>query len=461
MQRNLYLVLSLLLVVAVLAGCTAPVAAPAGQAPAAGTSAASSEKATITMWLDTTGDSQTADCIVKNIIDPYNAKSTTVQVDTTLQPNSWDATRTALAGGGGPDVVGTPGPSFVFEMAKAGQLLPLDDYAAKLGWSDTFAPWALKLGLVDGKLYSIPSEVETLILYYNKTLFDQNGWTPPKTIDELMALSEKIAAAGVIPFSHANAEWRPSNEWFVGEMLNHVAGPDKVYQALTGKVPWTDPDFVKAIDTLNTMQQNGWFMGGLDRYYTATDNERQTALGDGKAAMNIEGTWFMGGIANYFGEAAGNKNDWDAVPVPSVSGDAIFDLGIGSTYSINANAKNPDAVADFLTYYFSPESQAIWLTVCGIAPAPVNLKADALSGIDPRAAKIYESLSQASAVNNYGYTTWTFWPPKSDVYIYEEIEKVWSGDMTPEQYLQGLNDIFQTELKAGDIPPIPAREVKQ
>ena len=52
-------------------------------------------------------------------------------------------------------------------------------------------------------------------------------------------------------------------------------------------------------------------------------------------------------------------------------------------------------------------------------------------------------------------------PPKSDVYIYEEIEKVWSGDMTPEQYLQGLDDLFQTELKAGDIPPIPAREVKQ
>ena len=78
-----------------------------------------------------------------------------------------------------------------------------------------------------------------------------------------------------------------------------------------------------------------------------------------------------------------------------------------------------------------------------------------------RAALIYESLSQASAVNNYGYTTWTFWPPKSDVYIYEEIEKVWAGDMTAEQYLQGLDELFQTELKAGDIPPIPAREVKQ
>jgi raffinose/stachyose/melibiose transport system substrate-binding protein len=456
-HRKLTVLTPFVLFALVLGGCAAPVA-PAAQAPAEG---APAEKATITMWLDTTGSSETAECILNNIIQPFNEKSTTIEVDTTLQPNSWDATRTALAGGGGPDVVGTPGPSFVFELAKAGQVLPLEDYAAALGWSDTFAPWALKLGLVDGKLYSIPSEVETLVLYYNKTLFEQNGWEAPITIDELMALSEEIAAAGIIPFGHSNAEWRPANEWFVGEMLNHVAGPDKVYLALTGQIPWTDPDFVKAIEMLNTMQQNGWFMGGLDRYYTATTDERRAALADGKAAMNIEGTWALPGMNDYFGEAGDNTNDWDVVPMPSTSGEAIFDLGIGSTYSINANSKHADAVAEFLTYYFSPESQAIWLTVCGLAPAPVNLKADALSGIDPRGARIYEALSQASAVNNYGYTTWTFWPPKSDVYIYEEIEKVWSGDMTAEEYLQGLDELFQSELAAGDIPPIPEREVSQ
>ena len=57
----------------------------------------------------------------------------------------------------------------------------------------------------------------------------------------------------------------------------------------------------------------------------------------------------------------------------------------------------------------------------------------------------------------YGYTTWTFWPPKSDVYIYEEIEKVWAGDMTPEEYLLGLDELFAQELQAGEIPPIPDR----
>jgi raffinose/stachyose/melibiose transport system substrate-binding protein len=80
-----------------------------------------------------------------------------------------------------------------------------------------------------------------------------------------------------------------------------------------------------------------------------------------------------------------------------------------------------------------------------------------LKGVDPRIGRIFETLSEASDSGNYGYTTWTFFPPKSDVYIYEEIEKVWAGDITPEEYLEGLQAIFEEELAAGEIPPIPER----
>jgi raffinose/stachyose/melibiose transport system substrate-binding protein len=67
-------------------------------------------------------------------------------------------------------------------------------------------------------------------------------------------------------------------------------------------------------------------------------------------------------------------------------------------------------------------------------------------------------LNEASSGGGYGYLTWTFWPPKSETYIIEEIEKVWAGDITVEEYLQGLQDIFTTEFEAGDVPPIPARQ---
>jgi raffinose/stachyose/melibiose transport system substrate-binding protein len=412
------------------------------------------DKPELTMWFDTTNGPETAQCMVDGVISTYGGDAV---VKSTLQANNWDATRTALAGGEGPDLVGTPGPSFAFELAKAGQLLALDGYAASEQWSNSFVPWALSLGLVDGKLYSVPNEVETLVLYYNKTLFTEKGWAVPKTMDELMTLCQTIHDAEIIPFAHCNQEWRPANEWFVGEFMNQVAGPQKLYQALTGAAKFTDPEFVEAINDLNTMQQNGWFMGGLDRYYTTTFADADAAFAEGKAAMKIEGTWWISTGPTYWGPDAGNDNDWDWAPVPSKDGQPKFDLGIGSTQSINAKSEYPDQAAHFLTYFYSAESQAKMLTGCGLAPAPVSIPQDLLTGLDSRHAAILDALNQASSANNYGYTTWTFFPPKTETYLIETIEKVWAGDMTTEEYLQGIQDQFDEEMAAGDIPPIPAR----
>jgi raffinose/stachyose/melibiose transport system substrate-binding protein len=418
--------------------------------------AAAQDQATIKMWFDVTSGPETAECMIATAIDPFNERGGT-QVEATQQANNWDATRTAVIGGAGPDVVTTPGPSFAVELAKAGKLVALDQIATEQGWSDSFVPWALDLGKVDGKLYSIPNEVETLVLYYNKTLFEEKGWTPPKTIDEMMTLAQTIQDDGIIPFAHANQEWRPANEWFVGELLNHGAGPQMVYDALTGKAKWTDPAFVDAITKLDEMQKNDWFMGGLDRYYTTTFNEANSIFANGEAAMKIEGTWWVNDALTFFGEEGGNSNEWDWVPVPSTSGEAIFDLGIGSTYSINTNSDHQAETAEFLTYYFSPEVQAALATACQLAPAPVSIPPESLSELDPRYAGMLQALTEASAANNYGYTTWTFWPPKTEVDLIDNIEKVWAGDMTPEEYLQGLQTRFDEEMAEGTIPPIPAR----
>jgi raffinose/stachyose/melibiose transport system substrate-binding protein len=412
------------------------------------------ERTQVTMWLETGAGGI---CTLNHIIAPFNAQSDTIEVVGTMQAAYWDATRTALAGGAGPDIVGTPGPSFVFELARAGKLLPLDEFAEEFGWSQNIFGWALDLGRLDGTLYSIPDSVETIVLYYNKTLFEERGWELPTTMDELVALTAQIQAEGVIPFAHSNAEWRPANEHYVGEFLNQVAGPEKVYEALIGERPWTDPEFVRAIELLNRMQQEGWFMGGLDRYYTTPTDEMLAALGDGKAAMAITGTWFIGTMDDFFGEEAGNANEWDVMPVPSSTGEVYFSVGLGHTLSINRNSANPRAAAEFLTYFYSPETQARRVVECGEDPGPVALDIEALEGADPRHARILEGMEEAFEAGNYGYTTWTFWPPRSNVYIWEEIERVWAGRMTAEQYLAGLQRIFDEELAAGVTLPIPAR----
>lgn len=435
---------------------TVTFAAPMQLLPAESARAAQ-DKATIELWFDTTGGAEVAECTTANLVEPFNAQSTTTQVEATMQANGWQATRTALAGGGGPDIVTTPGPSWAVELSRAGQLLALDDFAAQFGWDERFVPWALDLGKVDGSLYSLPTQQETVVVFYNKTLFDEKGWELPKTLDEMTALSEQIAAEGIIPFAHGNQEWRPANHWYLGEFLNQVAGPQKVYEFLTGSAKITDPEFVQAVDLLTQYQQNGWFMGGLENYYTTTSDAFHAALGDGSAAMMIEGTWFLADAPLFFGEEAGNTNEWGWIPMPSISGEPTFDLGIGTTYSINAATENPQAVAEFLDYLFSPEAQARLLVECGSDPAPITIDAAALEGVDPRHVEIIETLNEAAAKNNYGYLMWTFFAPKVDSFLTENIERVWAGEMTADELLAEAQAIHDEEMAAGSVPPIPSR----
>ena len=94
---------------------TQPPAPPPTEKPA--------EKAKISLWIQYDELGPTGS-FTKDIVGPFNAQSKTTEVEVTLQANRWDATRTAMAGGTGPDLVGTPGPSLAAQLARAGYLLP-------------------------------------------------------------------------------------------------------------------------------------------------------------------------------------------------------------------------------------------------------------------------------------------------------------------------------------------------
>ena len=465
-RRNpLALAIAGMVVTAFVAGACTPAAQtstePSTDAPVASAPAAASESAApsavtgdVEIWYQ---DPAVWDCVIDGAVADFNAANPEIHVEgVTKGTEAREAVQVALAGGAGPDVITPFGPSQLAELVEAGHLVALDPYVDQYGWNESIPPWALELGKVDGKLYALPTEVETLVLWYNKRLFDEHGWQPPTTVDEWTALAQQAQAADVIPLAGGIGEGAGIGEWFFGEFTSHVAGPEKVYQALAGEIPWTDPAIAESIALFRDYVQNGYWMGSEERYFTTTFDEFSTAFATGEAAMNLEGTWFYGRIPEYFGDD--RADDWDWVPVPSTSGDPIFSLGIGSIRGINAASDNPDAAAAWLNYEFTPQTQATMLVDCGLAMGPVNgVEESMLTGLDPRLARLYAEFAAAQAANNYGYTVWTFYTPDSETYIYEELQKVITGDTTVEDYLAGLDEIFAADLAAGKRPPLPAR----
>jgi raffinose/stachyose/melibiose transport system substrate-binding protein len=419
-----------------------------GEAPPA-------EKAKVTLWLP---DSDRWLCTADNLIPEFNAQSTLAEVEVSTKANYGESVRPALVAGVGPDVFQTEGPDQAAEYAQAGLLFPLDGYVAAYDWGDTFAGWALDLGRApDGNLYTLPSELETLVLYYNKTVFDEMGWTPPNTMDELVSLNAQVQEAGLIPLGGIGLACVGCSRWYIGEFFNSVAGPDTVYQALRGEIPWTDEPFVESIALLNDMVQAGDFMGSPEEFLAADWDGFTSAFANGDAVMNIEGTWFYGRQGDFFGPESGNDKEWAWVPMPTSTGEDIFTIGLGSTWSVNADVENPEAVGEFLNWYLSPEIQGRQFAECDTTPAPVAVTEEMMAGVDPRMAEIYAALNAASAAGNYGYTMWSFWPAKTNTFAQEEIQKVWTGDMTVEEYLDGFNATFAQEMADGELPALPPR----
>jgi raffinose/stachyose/melibiose transport system substrate-binding protein len=408
----------------------------------------------ITFWYESASP-ENQEALQNLLVAPFNASNPDELLSIDVRGSDLDKQlRIAMLSGTGPDVVFTAGPSYVASMAQAGQLLPLDDYAKKFGWTDRILPLFLELGKYNGKLYALAKTYETTGLFYNKTLFATNKWNPPTTIPELEALADEMKAKGLVPFAAGNADWRPANEWFFTQAVNSIAGSENVYKALTGAIPWTDPSFVASIDKLAQWWDKGYFG---DNYFSLTLEQAFAQLATGQAGMGPTGTWAFTNVPDYFPQ---NNAEPAFVGFPSASGDPIFPLGIGSTLSINAKSSNADGAAAVLDFMhnddFYSKMNSAWQGEWNL-PLKDLSKVKLSDKVVPLYTEVMKELASAVSAGKYGYTTWTFFPPASDTYVVSGLEEVWLKKQSSSDFLKKLNDTFKSEKDAGKVPTIPSR----
>ncbi|MBV7338035.1 extracellular solute-binding protein [Chloroflexi bacterium TSY] len=217
---------------------------------------------TITWWQES---SPSDDIVQELLIDAFNAEHDNIQIEYLPQEDINNQLRPVLQAGVGPDIMWLAGNAAASQYVAGDFLLPLTSFADTYNWRDKLLPWAYGAGLVGDELYTIGLTYESMVLFYNKALFEENGWAVPTTADELWSLAETMDEMGINPFPYGNASWQPSNEHLMGIYLNNYAGPENVYQALIGEKPWTDPEFVEATELLRQhIVDKGWFGGSLE-----------------------------------------------------------------------------------------------------------------------------------------------------------------------------------------------------
>ncbi|MEO5779209.1 ABC transporter substrate-binding protein [Arthrobacter oryzae] len=168
--------------------------------------------------------------------------------------------------GNAPDVAIFPQPGLMADQARAGNLKEASKEVSDLvdkNWSTDWKGY----GTVDGKFYAAPmlANVKGYIWYAPKT-FQDKGWEVPKTWDEMLTLSKKIADDNAMKpwcagFESGEATGWPGTDW-IEDVVLRAEGPEVYDQWVNHEIPFNDPKIVSAFDKTGEILLNQDFVNG-------------------------------------------------------------------------------------------------------------------------------------------------------------------------------------------------------
>ncbi len=284
------------------------------------------------------------------------------------------------------------------DFARAGQLVPLSACAGLEEKIRAEYPQGfIDLGTVDGVLYGFFMKADTKgTIWYNPKFFAENGYQPltaDSTFEDLIALTEQIAADGVVtPWSvgveSAEASGWPGTDWIQQIMLNDPGSGPEVYDGLIdGSIPFTDPRVKAVWEKFGQIALNPDYTLGGPTAVNATNFIPSTYPPYERpptAAMVYLGGFASGFIAEQFPDLVPGE-DFAFFPFP---GGAISG-GANIVYAFNSNP----ATCSFLTWLASAEAQQIWVAAGGFTSVNTNVGLDSYP--DPLARAQAEQLTQA------------------------------------------------------------------
>ena len=85
-------------------------------------------------------------------------------------------------------------------------------------------------------------------------------------------------------------------------------------------------------------------------------------------------------------------------------------------------------------------------------------ESDIPSTISPQVTSYLNEYARITGEGNYGYCTWTFWPAEPGVHIWKDMEVVWAGDISVEDFMYDHQKMWDKARKKNETLPVPLRD---
>ena len=276
-----------------------------------------------------------------------------ISVDVEVIPaDFWTVVKTQIAGGDPPDLMWINVPNYP-DLAINDALLPITDLVERDGVDLSPFPPALVEGYtLNGELYGISKDYDTIGLFYRVDLFDEAGLDYPDetwTWDDLKAAAEALTTDDV---------WGYAGGLSLQEFeLNLVRqnGGELVSEDGTHTL-FGEPAACEAIQFLYSFHTDG----------TAPDQVTQDTshhwglFADGRVAMMQDGSWAARSYLD-------NEFDIDVAPLPA--GKQRANTIHGLAWAILAGTDHPEEAWEFLKFLATEEAHLLQATTGAVIPS--------------------------------------------------------------------------------------------
>lgn len=275
-------------------------------------------------------------------------------IKATIQVTPWDQYWTMLeasaTGGSLPDVFWMHSNEFA-KYAKYDMLL---DLTSKISNSkkvevNKFPQDIVNLYKWEGKNYAFPKDIDTIALWYNKTMFDEAGLTYPDhtwTWDTFREAAKKLTKADGSQYGFSLKASNNQAGWYniVYDMGGYIISDNKK------KSGFDDTGTIKAINFIAEIIKDG----SMPPYQVISENNEEALFEAGKVAMVTMGSWMLPELCN--NDYVKKHGDIAVLPKDAVTGRRMS-IYNGLGWAASSTTKKPEQAWALIEYLGSKEAQ--------------------------------------------------------------------------------------------------------
>ncbi len=342
--------------------------------------------------------------------------------------------RVAMENEAGPHVLGGVDTGANLQaLVATGQVRDLTEYYRSSGLIERIPDNLLAQVSVEGRIYAIPQNMESVGIFYNKDVFAELELEVPGTFEEYIGVLEAVKDAGYYGYAMGLAGGWPSA--LMASMFMYSSAGSEYIDVLSGTQPWTDCD--NCLDGLNA------FYGMVANEYANPDglgidyNQAIDLFYQGQTLMVLNGPWFID-------DAMSADPDFEIgffyLPPVNPATDIKTLGGIGSALII-AEYAPLDAAFKVVEWLTSEEVAVQALRDVAVLPAfSIQVPED----LPPLFYQI--ATETAANVALIGFWPVTYLPPKVFGDMNQIVQGMIGGMLTPEELLSEMQDTHSTYL---------------